>query len=62
MKLVRLHEAPFTDRLVAKFGLSVVGWRGSAERRLRSGSDGADGTDVSTEAHAALNPTEGSGV
>ena len=29
---VRLHEAPFTDRLVAKFGLPVQGWRG-AERR-----------------------------
>jgi NAD+ kinase len=35
--LVRLHEAPFTDRLVAKFDLPVVGWRGSAERRRREG-------------------------
>lgn len=34
--LVRLHEAPFTDRLVAKFGLSVEGWRGAAERRRRN--------------------------
>jgi NAD+ kinase len=33
VRLVRLHEAPFTDRLVAKFGLPVQGWRGSAERR-----------------------------
>jgi len=33
LRLVRLHEAPFTDRLVAKFGLSVEGWRGAAERR-----------------------------
>ena len=33
VRLVRLHEAPFTDRLVAKFGLPVEGWRGSAERR-----------------------------
>jgi NAD+ kinase len=31
--LVRLHEAPFTDRLVAKFDLPVEGWRGSSERR-----------------------------
>ena len=31
--LVRLHRAPFTDRLVAKFDLSVEGWRGSSERR-----------------------------
>ncbi len=35
VRLVRLHEAPFTDRLVAKFGLSVEGWRGAAERRGR---------------------------
>ena len=35
VRLVRLHEAPFTDRLVAKFGLPVEGWRGSAERRRR---------------------------
>jgi NAD+ kinase len=38
VRLVRLHEAPFTDRLVAKFGLPVEGWRGSAERRRRSDS------------------------
>ena len=30
VRLVRLHEAPFTDRLVAKFGLPVEGWRGAA--------------------------------
>nr|WP_224766497.1 NAD kinase [Nocardioides campestrisoli] len=35
VRLARLHEAPFTDRLVAKFGLSVEGWRGSADRRRR---------------------------
>lgn len=40
MRLVRLHEAPFTDRLVAKFGLPVEGWRGAAERR-RKGDDRA---------------------
>jgi NAD+ kinase len=33
VRLVRLHEAPFSDRLVAKFGLPVEGWRGAAERR-----------------------------
>lgn len=37
--LVRLHQAPFTDRLVAKFDLPVEGWRGSSERR-RTGSPG----------------------
>ena len=38
VRLVRLHEAPFTDRLVAKFGLPVEGWRGRCrdERRRRN--------------------------
>ncbi len=35
VRLVRLHEAPFTDRLVAKFDLPVQGWRGRADERLR---------------------------
>jgi NAD+ kinase len=29
LKLARLNSAPFTDRLVAKFGLPVRGWRGA---------------------------------
>ena len=37
VRLARLHEAPFTDRLVAKFGLNVEGWRGEGERRLLGG-------------------------
>lgn len=37
VRLVRLHEAPFSDRLVAKFGLPVEGWRGAAERRRQEG-------------------------
>ncbi len=28
LRLARLHHAPFTDRLVAKFALPVEGWRG----------------------------------
>jgi NAD+ kinase len=39
VRLVRLHAAPFTDRLVAKFGLPVEGWRGAAERRRRDNGD-----------------------
>jgi NAD+ kinase len=39
VRLVRLHEAPFTDRLVAKFGLPVEGWRGASERRRRGDDD-----------------------
>lgn len=33
VRLARLQQAPFTDRLVAKFGLPVEGWRGGASRR-----------------------------
>jgi NAD+ kinase len=29
VRVARLHDKPFTDRLVAKFGLPVDGWRGS---------------------------------
>ncbi len=29
VRLARLHKAPFTDRLVAKFALPVEGWRGA---------------------------------
>jgi NAD+ kinase len=36
VRLVRLHEAPFTDRLVAKFELPVAGWRGASELRRHS--------------------------
>ncbi len=42
VRLVRLHQAPFTDRLVAKFDLPVEGWRGAAERRRRDHGDGDD--------------------
>ncbi|GAB3624804.1 NAD kinase [Mariniluteicoccus endophyticus] len=31
LRLARLSPAPFTDRLVRKFGLRVEGWRGAAE-------------------------------
>ena len=33
-------QAPFTDRLVAKFDLPVAGWRGAAERAPRRRGDG----------------------
>ena len=39
VRLARLHHAPFTDRLVAKFDLPVTGWRGAAERRRRRQHD-----------------------
>jgi NAD+ kinase len=37
VRLARLREATFTDRLVAKFQLDVAGWRGSGERRWGGG-------------------------
>ena len=39
VRLARLHQAPFTDRLVAKFDLPVHGWRGAAERLRRERGD-----------------------
>ncbi len=42
VRLVRLHQAPFTDRLVAKFDLPVTGWRGASERRRNPGAESAD--------------------
>jgi NAD+ kinase len=39
VRLARLHDAPFTDRLVAKFELPVSGWRGAAERRRQGARD-----------------------
>ncbi len=35
VRLARLHSAPFTDRLVAKFDLPVRGWRGARPRQRR---------------------------
>jgi NAD+ kinase len=35
LRLARLSESPFTDRLVNKFGLRVEGWRGAAEELRR---------------------------
>ncbi len=37
VRLARLREAPFTDRLVAKFDLPVSGWRGKAAGPAPSG-------------------------
>lgn len=35
VRLARLHPAPFSDRLVRKFGLPVNGWRGTGGTRRR---------------------------
>ena len=34
LRLARLPQAPFTDRLVHKFGLRVEGWRGAADAAI----------------------------
>jgi NAD+ kinase len=41
VRLARLHRAPFTDRLVAKFALPVQGWRGARHAVARP--DATDG-------------------
>jgi NAD+ kinase len=40
VRLARLHIAPFTDRLVAKFDLPTTGWRGAWERRDSAAGSG----------------------
>ncbi len=39
IRLARLTKAPFTDRLVAKFDLSVAGWRGHGQPGRPAGDD-----------------------
>ncbi|MBO0812805.1 MAG: NAD kinase [Microlunatus sp.] len=47
LRLARLSEAPFTDRLVHKFGLRVEGWRGAAQLRHKAERAGhVDGQDA----------------
>ena len=38
VRLARLHDSPFTDRLVAKFRLPVSGWRGEVEPAAPDGT------------------------
>ena len=51
VRLARLARPPFTDRLVAKFGLPVHGWRGRALR-------GADQQAAGREAVAPVDSSE----
>ncbi|MGZ4590689.1 MAG: NAD kinase [Actinomycetes bacterium] len=48
--LARLHSAPFTDRLVAKFDLPIYGWRGARtgvdRERTHPAADGPGGRDA----------------
>ncbi len=45
LRLARLSSAPFTDRLVEKFDLSVAGWRGTGPAR---GAENVDGASADT--------------
>jgi len=62
IRLARLSSAPFTDRLVAKFDLSVEGWRGNgnaagarlAAGDLAGGSAGDTGRDTAGAAGERL--------
>ena len=44
--------APFTDRLVAKFGLPVTGWRGQGGDRATAGEAMAETADEEPDGHA----------
>jgi NAD+ kinase len=46
LRLARLSQSPFSDRLVRKFGLRVEGWRGLAE--LENGPDAMPPTALAT--------------
>ncbi len=46
VRLARLTSAPFTDRLVAKFHLSVEGWRGGGAAVAPAPDSGASDTDA----------------
>lgn len=46
VRLARLHPAAFTDRLVRKFQLPVVGWRGPAESTVTGTLRTSPGTDT----------------
>ena len=52
VRLARLTTSPFTDRLVAKFDLSIHGWRGKArlEDAARAGQASAPATATATAA------------
>ncbi|MGH1563336.1 NAD kinase [Mumia sp. DW29H23] len=49
IRLARLHQAPFTDRLVRKFDLPVSGWRGAAAHRMTAEDRRGSADDVRPE-------------
>lgn len=54
VRLARLHEAPFTSRLVAKFDLPVEGWRRQRPVEARSSAEAtADTVEARSSAEAA---------
>lgn len=64
LRMARLGLAPFTDRLVRKFGLRVEGWRGAAEQRNNANNGGNTncepiGDGQTPEAHVAQRSSGG---
>ncbi|HET8768234.1 MAG TPA: NAD kinase [Pedococcus sp.] len=60
VRLARLSTSPFTDRLVAKFDLSIHGWRGEARREARRSKEkgtGVPGGSVPPVGSASSVPT-----
>lgn len=57
VRVVRMSPRPFTDRLVAKFGLPVQGWRGDAEA-LRNEQAEAHRADQIKSARAGRSATD----
>ncbi len=51
VRFARLHQAPFTDRLVAKFALPVDGWRGRRDPRDHHGDHHEHGVEHVHPAH-----------
>jgi hypothetical protein len=48
VRLARLTTSPFTDRLVAKFDLSIHGWRGKARLEDAARAGQATATPAAT--------------
>lgn len=62
LRFARLSTAPFTDRLVSKFSLPVVGWREAADDAAAARARAAALMDAVTEDDEDEVPSEGRGV
>lgn len=58
IRVARMHQASFADRLVRKFSLPVAGWRGAAERRRAAAGEQVNATDQSNTRPVSEVPIE----